>query len=229
MCHVASRYKPLRNEALIGQEQRDLTQDIRRLLVQSATPTRNDDGARGPGRGGNQWRPKATITDRLVTFVFTKAKRQTVPSEQRRSKIPKSVLSSASQMALFGPSSRKHNYCRLASASLSTTSLLVITNPDWLYLNSCSKSTIKSELFPQHYQSMQIQETRCESTPTAGPKTTINSAAPLKFFPFDVYYNPKSMANILALKVIACRSFSKSQWTHDRRAHDAGPRLQGQQ
>jgi hypothetical protein len=77
-------------------------------------------------------------------------------------------------------------------------------NPNWLLLDSCSTvSSIQNEKFLSNIHACKPGEVMRACT--NGGSQDYHKHGTLKFFPFDVFYNPTSVANILALKDVADR------------------------
>jgi hypothetical protein len=215
-CADSNRYmtlwQTLRNEALIGQDNypRTMTKTYDILTKYKTTPRpRHDDGGRGAGRGGGRRgrgdndrksgrsflqnsTPQGTTVTGNDGRSFLEVRCYRCQSNGHYSGICPSTTSQHLQIGLSLTQTKRH-------PTPNTT-----VNPDWLLLDSCStKSTIKSEHFLTNIKSCKPgQEMRIY---TNGGSQDYHQFGTLKFFPFDVFYNPKSMANILALKDVADR------------------------
>jgi hypothetical protein len=216
-CADSNRYMPLwqtlRNDALIGQDNypRTMTRTYD-ILTKYKTPNRrrNDEGGRGAGRGGRDENNRASGRSFLQTGdqggdsgntrVVTGTDGRRFPDVrcyrcQSNGHYSGNCPGTPSQHLQVG-------LCLIQASPTSTQHNTV--NPDWLLLDSCSTvSSINNGKFLQSIKTCkQGDEMRVY---TNGGSQDYDKFGTLKFFPFDVFYNPASMANILALKDVADR------------------------
>ena len=110
------------------------------------------------------------------------------------------------------PAPSQHLQCALCLTQTQTekpSTQQHTVNLNWLLLDSCSTvSSIKNKDFLVDIKPCKRRDEM--RVHTNGGYQDYDKYGTFKFFPFNMFYNPISMANILALKML--QTFSRSQW-----------------